>query len=83
MKPVFIGTIAELPSGGYSLRFANPRTRRQLEQTLGQVRAHDVGKRVYRVGLPPGMGPFGGDDFLQVENDEQRDNRLASERGKP
>lgn len=79
MKPVFIGTIACLPNGEYGLRWSNDRTRRQLKQTLGEVRAHDVGKRVYRVGIPPGMGPFGGDDFLQVENAEQRDNRLISQ----
>lgn len=32
---------------------------------IGQIMPQDVGKRVYRIG-----------DILQVENDEQRDQRL-------
>ena len=37
-----------------------------VEDFIGQILASDVGKRVYQVG-----------DILQVENDEQRAERIA------
>ncbi len=40
---------------------------------IGRILPGDVGKRVYRVGLLPS------EQFLQVENDEQRDQRLKRE----
>lgn len=41
----------------------------QTTDFIGRVLSGDVGKRVYLVG-----------DILQVENDEQRDRRLAGQR---
>jgi len=41
---------------------------RALYQCIGRLLPGDVGKRVYRVG-----------DIVQVENNEQRDARLAKE----
>ena len=43
-----------------------------INEALGRVHDFDVGKRVYRVGVP-------GHRFTQVENDDQVAARLAKE----
>ena len=59
---IFIG----LPVG--RVRNAAPRTRALLADCMGPLQPHDVGKKVYLLD----------DNYVQVENDEQRDARLKT-----
>lgn len=76
MKPRYIGTIDETAVGKGGIRrevcahcgrggeFVS------LLRAIGRVLPQDIGKRVYDTG----------DGVIQVENNEQRDRRLARER---
>ena len=63
----YLGEITKLP-GGLGLPGASPRTRALLADCMGPLQPHDVGKKVYLLD----------DNYVQVENDEQRDARLKT-----